>query len=557
VPRKPSPASRTSLYRLTHVSSLAEGVQSKYFDGDFTTADLVIGGREAMLVQGSIHTSTVNWATAVQELTGWPVALGNITAAAVLLIRATPDHDQASDGDGAAEADDGDVVWALTYGMGFQLLDQAKIDNGFGQRIAIRTADPNELNSVTRTTLDQRARIERSTIPAGDSLRGFGAGDFGELVTRLVAKAAIPSLTIGGKPVRIRGADALSVPLGKTPEQLVKDLDVISGILRTKPPLPELAVLEQLVALKNPELIDQLEQALDEALGSPDGKRLGLAWPHERIDENGTPTSFKVYGIGRSAAAPQDGLPTLETFLESLSDAPDGQRVGLLKKMGVMLYRDADATDSMSSLIPGLRWITFETDAESRRYCLHDGRWYLLNQQYAERLRQQAQQIFDRDPGVALPDWPAGAHEDEYNKIAARAVAGLCLDKTPMTSDLHRHGIEVCDVLTRDGALIHVKNLSSSAPASHLLAQALVSAEALLFDQSAQEQFRKKVGDRGWDPGQIPDKPQKVVLGVARKGKDVSASSLFTFTQVTLVRQDRALAARGIEVVVAPINRES
>ncbi len=246
----------------------------------------------------------------------------------------------------------------------------------------------------------------------------------------------------------------------------------------------------------------------------------------------------------------------LETFLDPLLGVAAGGRVALLKKMGVMLYRDADATDSMSSRIPGLRWIAFETDAEGRRYCLHDGRWYLMNQQYAERLRQQAQQIFDRDAGIVLPDWLAGQHEDEYNKLAAHAIDGLCLDRTPMTSDLHRHGIEVCDVLTRDGALIHVKDLSSSAPASHLLAQALVSAEALLFDQSAQEQFRKKITDRGWDAAQLPARPQKVVLGVARKGKAVTAGSLFTFTQVTLVRQDQALAARGVEVVVAPIARE-
>ncbi len=406
VPRKPSPASRTSLYRLTRVTGLADGIQAKYLDGDFTTAELTVGGREALLVLGSINTPTVSWAAAVHGLTGQAVTLGNVTAAAVLLIRAADASQEAGHGD--ADADDLDVAWALTYGMGFQLLDPARIDNGFGQRIAIRTADPKELNSLTRTTLDQRARTERSTIPSGDSLRGFGAGDFGELVTRLVAKAEIPSLTAGSKPIRIRGADALSVPLGKTPEQLIKDLDVLDEILHARAPLPELGVLEQIVALKDPEILDRLEQALDEALGSPDGKRLGLSWPHERIDENGTPTSFRVYGLGRQAAAPQDGLPALETFLEPLAHATAGERVERLKKIRVMLYRDANATDSMSFLIPGLRWIAFETDADGRRYCLHDGHWYLMNQQYAERLRRQAQQIFDRDPGIALPDGPQG-----------------------------------------------------------------------------------------------------------------------------------------------------
>jgi uncharacterized protein (TIGR04141 family) len=185
-------------------------------------------------------------------LTSQPVVLGNTTAAAVLVIR-----------NGAESA------WALTYGMGFQLLDQAKVDGGFGQRIAIRVADPNELNSLTRTTLDQRSRTDRFSIPSGDHLRGFGVGDFGELVTRLVAKARISSLTGGSKPIRIRGADALSVPLGRKPEALIADLDTLDGIL-DRPAVSGLEVLEQLVAVKHdPERIDALEISLSEAPHGP------------------------------------------------------------------------------------------------------------------------------------------------------------------------------------------------------------------------------------------------------------------------------------------------
>lgn len=46
-----------------------------------------------------------------------------------------------------------------------------------------RPGSPYELNSLTRTTLDQRSRTDRFSIPSGDHLRGFGVGDFGELVT--------------------------------------------------------------------------------------------------------------------------------------------------------------------------------------------------------------------------------------------------------------------------------------------------------------------------------------------------------------------------------------
>lgn len=98
---------------------------------------MTVGGREALLVHGTMVTDIVSWASTAHGLTGCPIELGNQTAATVLLIR------------------NGDGAWALTYGMGFQLLDHDQLDPGFGQRVAIRTADANALNSLTRTTLDQ------------------------------------------------------------------------------------------------------------------------------------------------------------------------------------------------------------------------------------------------------------------------------------------------------------------------------------------------------------------------------------------------------------------
>jgi uncharacterized protein (TIGR04141 family) len=341
--RAPSPAARTSLYRLGGVPDLRGAVQVKYLDRDeFTVTKATVAGRDALLVMGAMTTPTVSWAATLHELTSQRVALGNTTAAAVLLIR-------------IGEQD----AWALTYGMGFQLLDQAKVDGGFGQRIAIRVADPHELNSLTRTTLDQRSRTDRFSIPSGDHLRGFGVGDFGELVTRLVAKAEIPSITGGSRPIRIRGADALSVPLGRKPEALAADLDVLAGIL-AKPAAPGLEVLEQLVAIKHsPELTDTLEAALTEALADPTNARLGLSWPHERIDENGTPTSFRLTGAGRREV--EDGTPELATLLDVLAGENPQDRLDRLKRIRIQLYRDDAGDEAISTAIPGLRWIAFET----------------------------------------------------------------------------------------------------------------------------------------------------------------------------------------------------
>lgn len=539
--RKPSIAARTSLYRLLGVADLASGVQKKYLDDtNYTKTKTDVAGRTALLVQGTMRTPSVSWAGTLHTLTGETVQLGNETAAAVLLIR-----------------DDDEQAWALTYGMGFQILDQTKVDGGFGQRIAIRTADPRDLNSLTRTTLDHRSRTDRFSIPGGDHLRGFGVGDYGEIVSRLIAKAEVKDLTGGAKPIRIRGADALSVPLGKKPAQLVKDLEVLTKILDRDPPA-DLAVLEQLVAIRNkPELVEALEGDLEAALTDPTkADRLSLSWPHERIEENSPPTSYKVRGAGHSASRKvHDGDPTLNDLLVPLAKADEGKRLETLKGLQVMLFRDADGTEPISAAIPGLHWLAFETDRDGKRYCLHDGRWYLMDQDYADKLRSRTEAILARQPDFIFPDWPIGEDEAAYNRRLAAALNGTFLDAKLIRTVLHRRGIEACDVLTGTGVLVHVKYLKTSAPASHLLAQALVSADALLHDEEARTKLRELVKAEGGDPATVSEKLRTVVLGLGYHGKPLTAASLFTFTQVTLARQVAFLEAQGVEVLVGTIPR--
>lgn len=145
-------------------------MRTKYLDsGDFQHVDLTMDGRPALLVYGVVESLQTAWADHLSTLSGHQIRLGNRTAAAALII---------------SDDDTQDTAWALTYGMGFQLLPTWVIDASFGQRILLRTADPSAIRSLTRTTLDKRSRTDRSSIPGGESARGFGVGDHGEIVSR-------------------------------------------------------------------------------------------------------------------------------------------------------------------------------------------------------------------------------------------------------------------------------------------------------------------------------------------------------------------------------------
>ena len=463
-----------------------------------------------------------------------------MTAAAVLVIR---------DGDNAA--------FALTYGMGFQLLDQAAVDPGFGMRVAIRTASPEEIQSLTRTELDHRSRTDRSSIPTGDALRGFGIGDFGEVITRLSGSARLPDLTVGDEPVRVRAADALSLPLGKTSETLIADLDAISSTLRLEAQT-ELRALEQFVRVKKPALIASLEGELRSALMGSDAGRLALGWPHERIDDNGTPSSHKVTGIGVRGAAVSDDLPRLEELVAALRTKKPDDPFGAASAIKVQLFRDADGDEPVSAAIPATHWLYYEVTLGGNRYCLFDSRWYAMDTDYAKRLQRHVEEIFSRSAPISMPQWDTAQYGDEnaYNEMAAKVVGGVMLDRQLVQTTQNRRGFEACDIITPNADFIHVKHTPRSSTASHLVAQAAVATDALRHDNEAREKLREVVVAAGGAVGWIPTRPRSVVLGMARS-KPVTASDLFSFTQVTVTKLDMTFAEIGIELTIAPIMRDA
>jgi uncharacterized protein (TIGR04141 family) len=537
--RKPAVAAATTLYRLVGLTSPRTAIRSKYLESpDFTFSTHSVGTRESALVVGHIITERAKWTGTVSALIKDPVDAHNTTAAAVLLVPG-----------------DDDVTWALSYGMGFLLLEQSYVDPGFGQRLAVRVADADQLNSLTRKTMDDRAKVDRSSIPSGDHLRGFGIGGFGELVTRLVATATLPGLSTD-KPFKLRGADGLNIPLGKTPELLLADLDTITKAL-LQPVVKDLEVLEQLIALKKgSEDATKLDAKLVDALQRATTTSIGAAWPHESVNENGTPAAFAVKKHGRPDI--RSGTPTVEDLYSALDTA---NILESLDRVKIQLYSDPDGESPISPDIPLRKWIAFETDLDGYKHFLHDGLWYRIDNAYAVQLKQRVQAIFDRPCDLTLPAWPTTPDhklipEKDYNALAAGACGGVLLDRKLVHTNQNPRGFETCDILTPDGTLVHVKNLDASAPASHLFAQGANSSHTLSFDEEAREKFRTRVIEAGGDPKLVQDKPPAIVFGIARNSdKAFTAESLYSFSQVTLVRTYLDLEARGIPVYVVPIDR--
>ena len=93
-----------------------------------------------------------------------------------------------------------------------------------------------------------------------------------------------------------------------------------------------------------------------------------------------------------------------------------------------------------------------------------------------------------------LPPSPGDKPEGEYNEDAANhSNEHLLLDKKSVRIPSKTSPIEICDVLTADKKMIHVKRKLSSSSLSHLFSQGFVSGDLLVTSAEYRDACVKKI----------------------------------------------------------------
>jgi uncharacterized protein (TIGR04141 family) len=120
------------------------------------------------------------------------------------------------------------------------------------------------------------------------------------------------------------------------------------------------------------------------------------------------------------------GFPTegddVSLLLDGLRTLPDAERVAKLNRMRVQAFTDEG--DVASSLLPARQWLTFEKTLGSHRYCLHDGRWFVVNEGLDELLATQLEPLFATPSQVPLGTFLRG--QEKWS----RPIITSCLRRT-------------------------------------------------------------------------------------------------------------------------------
>lgn len=432
-------------------------------------------------------------------------------------------------------------IFAATFGQGRHLLELESFEKDFGLKVVLNTVAPDQLKSVDARTIDETAVHTRRDLSRNSVFSAFGLDPSRDLLRAVTGRPRDETLAH-----RLTGSDALGI---QTREELPRLPELGARLLaayHADDYKENFGFIDFLRPVRSQSQIAELQTLLLDALKSHDITDVHLAAPEtlDWLEVDG----FRFSTQRRGDADAND--PSVSTYLATRDDELD---LSVLKSDKMAAIRASDGEPMASWSI--YRCIVFQVELDGFLYVLSDGEWFRVDLDYRRRLEAEVEAL----PKYAgLPSADAGTDEDAYNQKAARAIDAVCLDKR-LVYDGGPDKMEICDLLTRDGALIHVKQRGSSSTLSHLFSQGINSAERLLTDGD----FRRKAADvihatadgyaDVWPLDRPPPEDHEIVFAVITRSRRRTPLTLPFFSVVSLRAAARTLDGFGFRVSVAAV----
>lgn len=447
---------------------------------------------------------------------------------------------------------------AVTFGLGRYLLAVDRCVPDFGLRVALNVVDPDQIRSV-----DGRAIEDIILLTRRQGSRGVAVEDLGLQASREMLRA------ITGIPVdpelgtRVSGTASLSVAKAVSARELVARTPRLIGLYDADDYQERFGYVDRIRPIDDADLTATLDALLISSLNTPGAGGAYLAEP-EIIDFQNV-AGYRYTGEGRDA--PLHSTLSLDDYL-AVAGVPED--VDPLHRHRVSLIGGDTGSAVRSWFVYDT--LVFEAVQGPRLYVLSEGAWFAVDTNYAREVDERIASI--RVSGLALPDSLPNETEGEYN---ARVTVGrndwATLDADTVHFPGERGPVEVCDVMTAESQLVHVKRGLEAHDLSHLFLQGLNSAGLFRNSQDFRDKTRAKLlaKDRPLVADVVPDrKPDRdqfeVVYAIITPDPLRVPKKLPFFSRLSLDRcveqleaLDFRVSVRGVAVpsVVTPRRQRS
>jgi len=437
-------------------------------------------------------------------------------------------------------------TFAVTFGYAKSLFKEDVLEEQFGLKVLLNSVNEDGLRKISKINVGGNQKQSQEQIPKSGKISEFGFDIDRDLVRIVTAKTDDEVFEKG----LLTGGDIFSVTVNRDINNIDEFLKICYKRFNQKEYRERFDWVDNIKEVKSVCEKQNLDKALLKLINEKDFTNVWMTVPElisweaiKHFKYDGSNEEFDDIFIEKVVA----------TFNGDITDINQLKS----KKIAAISAEDENKTQIRWSVY---KCIIAELDIDKKSYCLNNGKWYKIENDFVKRVN-------DEYKSMALSNVPCVPYdskgnkeygEDNYNKELVAFLGNARL--------LHKTGeipygggpgnkIEVCDVMTSDKTLIHIKKNGGSALLSHLFNQAAVSAEALL-DENFRTKLNQKLVDNNYNE-LIDDSfvatSYKVVIAIINKTKDERPKIPF-FSRVSIRYTAKTISNMGYRVELKNID---
>lgn len=370
----------------------------------------------------------------------------------------------------------GGRFFAIAFGLGHGAIVHEKCVSDFGIKVTLNRLNPARIKTIDSRSFGQNPLHTVRQLAYKGPLDQFGFSYFDDFLRRIEAEPDDRALA-----ELLSGSEALLMKRELRAEQvaaLLDDLLRAYGETRYKEILP---IIDRIRTVKDPTIRQQLDDLLVAAMnkeeGSGDGGaetqgfRVTIAPPS--VTEFDGVTGFRYAGH-RVKSGDLDLEPTIQGYTAFRRLHGDAADVLDLKRDRLELVDEAGQIKASWTIYQS---IYFEARIGDRSFLISDAKWFEIDPKFARDLSKSLKELRCSD---RLPDAARHEHEGAYNLRASTTLNWALMDRDLVSIPSQKGPIEICDLFNVKRDLVHVKSYRGSQSTSHLFAQGVVSATALV-----------------------------------------------------------------------------
>ena len=476
---------------------------------------------------GDSHISTPKW---VETFFAGHIAAENVftaNARAALLVKIPINQDEAL------------KTFAITMGYGKNMLKDNVIEERFGLKVILNTIKPDSLRRINKVNIGGNQKLSSEQLPLKSGINDFGLDINRDLVSNIAGVSDDDAFVEG----IMSGGDILTLTAEVDINNIVEFLKKAYEKYTLNTYRTNFGWIDQIQDVKDSHVIERLNAELISAVNAA-SNNIWMSVP-EIINWE------EIKGFKYCGRELYD-----DVLISKVKDSFRDPLVSIEQLKSKQISAISAIDDTVKYTWMANRCLFGELILGDKAYCINNGKWYRVDNDFVAQVNEDYNGT--SIAAIAFDDYTDNHDSENSYSTSFRdshPTEYILMDAKNFTYGGGHSKIELCDILSRDKELIHIKPYSGSSTLSHLFNQATVSAELILSDAEFLALINEKIHEiTGNDDFRIVDRRAiKIIFGIISKNRTPLPLLPF-FSKVSFRYTKRRLEAFGFSVSIRTIN---